>query len=74
MVGPGSIHVSKIIWTQQVMYIYTYIHTITISEKRGHEFMGEFIGVYRFGGRERKGNVIKLQSQEKILQALTVRR
>lgn len=65
MVGPGSIHVSKIIWTQQVMYIYTYIHTITISEKRETKFEGEWGRVYERKKRDkRKGRniIIKLQS------------
>lgn len=41
---PENIHVSNIMWTEKVLfrnmyeYTYTYIHAVTICEKRDHEF------------------------------------
>lgn len=46
------------------IYVYTYMHTITSTEKRGHEFEEEWIWVYGKVWREqRKGDVIILQLQ-----------
>lgn len=63
-------HISKIIWTQLVifrnMFAYrnTYMHTITINEKRGHGLAEERGGyLTEFGGKEGI-NVIKLQAQK----------
>jgi hypothetical protein len=42
-------------------YIYIYLHTITISEKRGHEFEGASGGLVRRvwrAGRERRNVII----------------
>lgn len=65
MVSPEAIHTSSIICAQQTVFriIYvcenTYIHAITISEERGHEFEGEQ-GVYvrEFGERKGKGEIL----------------
>lgn len=46
------------------VYTNTYMHTITIDKKKGHEIEGEQGGGQRFGGRP---VIIKLQSQKQIL-------
>lgn len=66
-VSPVNIHTSSIIWTQQILfgnicvYTNTYMHAITIDEKRGHEFEGDQEGVYeRVWREEGEGrNVVK---------------
>lgn len=55
MVSPEDIHGSNIIQTKQVtfrniyniylyVYAYTYLHAITINERRGHKFKGKLRG------------------------------
>lgn len=52
MVNLENMHISKIIWNQLVIfrnifaYRNTYMHTITINEKRGHGFAEERGGVF----------------------------
>lgn len=49
MVSPENILAGNIIQTEQVIFktTYVYTHTFTyVHEKRGHEFEGEWGGVY----------------------------
>lgn len=56
MISLGNIYTSFIIQTEPAtfrnIYVHTYIHVTTISEKRGNKFEG---GLERFGGKEGKG-------------------
>lgn len=49
MFSPENMHLSNIIWTELIIfrkiYAYTYIHAITSSGNRGHEFEGEWRGM-----------------------------
>ena len=50
MVGPENTHVSDIMDSEQIifrnMYVYKYMHTLTINERRGYEYDTEQGGVY----------------------------
>jgi hypothetical protein len=54
-----KIHTSNIIRTKKIIfrniYVYTYIHIIIISEKRGHKFEREQAEVYGKEEREERG-------------------
>lgn len=64
ILSPESIHISNIILTEQVLvrtiYVYmnAYMHVITISRKRGHEFDRE--GEWHVGGRKGEGEILSL--------------
>lgn len=49
-------HIGSIICTQQIIFrnVYAYVHPITISERKDHEFEGEQEGVYGMAWKEEK--------------------
>lgn len=58
-VGHENTHASKILQIKQVIfrnacYTHPFMHTITTSEKRGHEFEVECRAIYRRSWREER--------------------
>lgn len=40
MIGPENTYANNTVQNEDIIYVYTYIHAIIITGKRGHEFEG----------------------------------